>query len=87
MLTTHAHTGVRGGRLDLHGESRTTSWTRLARTAWAGDMFVVVRNSNQGGGGGGGVGWRPGDIIVVSSTEHDMTEAEECKVCALGKRE
>lgn len=70
------HTGskvlaVMGGVLDLHGEPRGLSWTRLARTARAGATQLLLERP---------VDWGPGDRIVIASTDFDPMQAEEATV-------
>lgn len=66
--------GVMGGSLDLHGEDRGPSWTRLAATAAAGADRITLERA---------VDWRPGDRIVVASTDFDPTQAEERGITAV----
>jgi cell migration-inducing and hyaluronan-binding protein len=63
-----------GGTLDLHGEPRGPGWTRLAQTASDGTNELVLQEP---------VSWRPGDRIVVASTDFDMNQAEEMTVSAV----
>src|ERR1700733_11265173 len=55
-----------GGTLNLHG-NRTNSWTKLSKTAEAGSNSIEVLNA---------AGWRPGDMIVLASTDFDPHQAE-----------
>src|SRR5690606_8662207 len=59
-----------GGTLDLHGADR-LGWTRLAATAEAGATSLRLRDAHD---------WRPGDRIVVASTDFDPNHAEELEV-------
>jgi cell migration-inducing and hyaluronan-binding protein len=59
-----------GGRLELHGESR-TGWTRLAATASVGATELQLVGS---------VPWRAGDRVVVAATDFDPMQAEELDV-------
>ena len=54
--------GVRYGHLDLHGRARTHSWTRLARTAAAGDTIIELVVA---------VDWAVGETIVLTPTSRD----------------
>ena len=54
--------GVRFGHLDLHGRARTHSWTRLARTAAAGDTIIELVVA---------VDWAVGETIVLTPTSRD----------------
>lgn len=65
---------VMGGRLELHGTPRRPSWTRLIKSARAGSSQLVVERS---------VDWKPGDLIVVASTDFQPLQAEEARVRAV----
>ncbi len=65
---------VLGGVLDLHGEPRGPSWTRLARTAQKGASQLVLERP---------VDWKPGGLIVVASTDFNPFQAEEAVVKAV----
>jgi cell migration-inducing and hyaluronan-binding protein len=65
---------VVGGALDLHGEVLGPTWTRLAATAKAGADALDLERP---------VLWRPGDRIVVASTDFDQYQAEERTVRAV----
>ncbi len=58
---------VISGSLDLHGETR-VPWTRLAANAAAGATQIQLN---------GPIDWRPGDRIVLASTDFDPLQAEE----------
>ena len=58
---------VQGGSLELYGQSK-LSWTRLNKTAKAGDSELVLETE---------VDWQPGDHIVIASTDFDYAQAEE----------
>jgi cell migration-inducing and hyaluronan-binding protein len=58
----------------MHGEPREPSWTRLAETAAAGATKIVLERP---------VSWRPGDRIVISSTELDPHQAEDVTIAAV----
>jgi len=57
-----------GGVLRLIGADVGASWTDLAATAAANQNGLVLRSSP---------GWKPGQRIVVASTDFDMYQAEE----------
>lgn len=56
-----------GGKLQLHGD-RDNSWTKLTKTAKAGDTRIQVMDAR---------GWRKGDEIVLASTDFDPRQAEK----------
>ncbi|MFC4455570.1 G8 domain-containing protein [Deinococcus sonorensis] len=62
--------GVMGGRLDLHGEAR-TSWTRLAQTARTGSTTLTVQDAPD---------WRPGDLLALATTDFDSAQTETVAV-------
>src|SRR5215510_4649864 len=62
-----------GGTLSLHG-NRTNSWTKLSKTADAGSNSIEVLNA---------AGWRPGDEIVLASTDFDPRQAERRTIAAI----
>jgi hypothetical protein len=64
---------VRTAELYLHGRHR-VSWTKLAETATVGNTTLVLRDDTD---------WEVGDHIFVSSTEHQMLQAEECYIIAV----
>jgi hypothetical protein len=64
---------ISGGTLRLHGD-RTHTWTRLAKTAEAGATTIEVLNA---------YGWRPGDEIVLASTDYDPRQAERRTIRAI----
>ena len=55
------------GRLELHGDPR-EGWTRLGATAAAGATSITLERA---------MDWRPGDRIVIASTDFDFEQAEE----------
>ncbi len=65
--------GVMGGVLELHGEPR-LAWTRLDATAPAGASQITLARAPD---------WRPGDRIVVASTDLDPFQAEEAVIAAV----
>lgn len=62
---------VNGGRLDLHGR-RTTSWTRLAKTAKAGDTSIVLDKPV----------WGAGKRLVIAPTNYWLEQTEDVRVVA-----
>ncbi|GAM19655.1 hypothetical protein SAMD00019534_028300 [Acytostelium subglobosum LB1] len=75
---------AKGGTIEMHGEVRYPSWTRLNVTAQAsnpsdilGPIITLATN----------VTWQPGDKIVISSTDYDQFQTEQnellpCTQCA-----
>ncbi|BDI30216.1 hypothetical protein CCAX7_22670 [Capsulimonas corticalis] len=64
---------VMGGVLELHGERRRVSWTRLAENAPAGSDRLRLADTAD---------WRPGDWIAVASTDFDPAQCEMKRVLA-----
>ncbi|WAT17936.1 G8 domain-containing protein [Aurantiacibacter sp. MUD11] len=62
-----------GGTLSLHGD-RENAWSKLARTAEAGATQIEVLDAS---------GWRPGDEIVLASTDFDPRQAERRRITAI----
>jgi hypothetical protein len=62
-----------GGTLNLHG-TRTNTWTKLSKTAEAGNTSVEVLNAEQ---------WKVGDEIVLASTDYDPRQAERRTIAAI----
>ncbi len=60
-----------GGRLDLFGNKKSVTWTRLRSDAKAGQNYIEVHKNSS---------WKVGDKLVVSSTGFDMNEAEEVTI-------
>ena len=56
-----------GGTLNLHGENRQNTWSKLSATANAGSTSIQVLSA---------AGWRVGDEIVLASTDFDPRQAE-----------
>jgi cell migration-inducing and hyaluronan-binding protein len=65
---------IMGGTLNLHGEQRLNTWTKLASTANAGSTSIQVLNA---------AGWRVGDEIALASTDFDPRQAERRTVAAI----
>src|SRR5262245_54844418 len=63
-----------GGTLNLHGENRQNTWTKLANTANAGSTSIEVLNA---------AGWRVGDEIVLASTDFNPRQAERRTISAI----
>ncbi|XP_045037491.2 fibrocystin-L [Desmodus rotundus] len=61
---------VREGILDLHGLPVPVVWTRLARTAQAGERTLTLQEA---------VTWKPGDQVVIASTGHRHSQRENEK--------
>ncbi|MEO6388077.1 MAG: G8 domain-containing protein [Croceibacterium sp.] len=64
---------VMSGTLELHGD-RDHTWTKLASTAAAGSTRLEVLDAS---------GWRPGDEIVLASTDFDPRQAEKRTITAI----
>ena len=64
---------VRNAELYLHGRPRMTPWTKLAETARVGNTTLVLREDTD---------FEPGDLIIVTTTEKNMLETEECEVAS-----
>lgn len=75
-LTAKAVAVMEGGTLDLHGEPR-LSWTRLAATAPAGAALLTLERDAD---------WRPGDRLVVASTDFDPMWYDEAVVAGRSGR-
>jgi hypothetical protein len=58
---------LRNGALDMHGQVRQPTWTKLAGTASAGSSTITVK---------GPVDWKVGEFIVVAPTNYEFLEAE-----------
>ncbi|NP_001305057.1 PKHD1 like 1, tandem duplicate 1 isoform X1 [Danio rerio] len=59
--------GVRQGVLDLHGIPVPMTWTRLSQTAQGGSSTLTLMDA---------VTWKIGDEIVIASTGHRHSQAE-----------
>jgi hypothetical protein len=57
-----------GGRMDFHGAPLSRTWVRLGASAKAGDTSVVL--------GEPVTGWRVGDRIIVTATQHTYAAKE-----------
>lgn len=64
---------VMGGIVDLHGRPD-VSWTKLAATAPEGARSITLERT---------VGWRPGERIVIASTDFDYDQFEERTITAV----
>ncbi len=62
-----------GGTLNLHG-NREDSWTKLAKTAAAGSNTIEVMDTGD---------WKPGDRIVLASTDFDPHQAERRTIAGI----
>ena len=68
----------RAGVLDIHGATRTPTWTRLDATAAVGTHVIVLSDA---------VDWQPGEHLVIASSEMDISQNEEVVIAAvLGPR-
>lgn len=65
--------GVMGGKLELHGASR-TSWTTLDANAAAGATSITLATAPD---------WRAGDRIVIASTDFNPLWVDEVTVTAV----
>jgi cell migration-inducing and hyaluronan-binding protein len=65
---------IMGGTLNLHGERRLNTWTKLASTANAGSTSIQVLDASS---------WRVGDEIVLASTDFDPRQAEQRTISAI----
>src|SRR3954469_8983833 len=63
-----------GGTLNLHGENRQNTWSKLSATANAGSTSIQVLSA---------AGWRAGDEIVLASTDFDPRQAERRTISAV----
>jgi cell migration-inducing and hyaluronan-binding protein len=63
-----------GGTLNLHGENRQNTWSKLAKTADAGSNSIEVLSA---------AGWRVGDEIVLASTDFNPRQAERRTISAI----
>src|SRR5579872_2159332 len=62
-----------GGTLNLHGTEK-NSWTKLAKTAEAGNNSIEVLNAGD---------WKKGDVIVLASTDFDPHQAERRTIAGI----
>lgn len=69
---------VMGGVLDLHGRHHAVNWTHLASTADTGSTTLHLADA---------VDWRPGDEIVVASTDYDASDCETFTVKAVSDKD
>jgi hypothetical protein len=63
-----------GGRVDLHGESGITSWTKMANPSTAGATSLSLVDA---------AGWKVGDSIVVTTGSSEPNETETRSVTAI----
>jgi G8 domain len=68
--------GVMGGKLDMHGRD-VVSWTGLDTTAEPGDSEIVLQEASS---------WKPGDRIVLASTDYWSSHDEERTVTWVSDR-
>eukprot|EP01065_Artemidia_motanka_P011113 TRINITY_DN1597_c1_g1_i1.p1 TRINITY_DN1597_c1_g1~~TRINITY_DN1597_c1_g1_i1.p1 ORF type:complete len:4659 (+),score=1172.05 TRINITY_DN1597_c1_g1_i1:71-14047(+) len=67
---------VRGGVVQMFGQPKLPTWTRLSTTAFAGTKSISLR---------GGTNWVVGDEIVVAPGSYDHLEAETRVITAITK--
>ena len=67
---------VPGGRLALHGQTR-TAWTRLAGTVAPGTTTITLSQD---------VDWRVGDRVVIAPSGFDPQQAEDRRITAVTGR-
>ena len=60
---------MKGGRLDLHGQTRSPSWTRLETPVDAGEREMTLQ-------AGAAMDWPAGEEIAIGTTSHDVAETE-----------
>ena len=68
--------GIMGGKLELHGASR-TGWTTLDATAQAGATQITLATTTD---------WRAGDRIVIASTDLNPLWVDEATVVSVQGR-
>lgn len=66
--------GVRFGTIDLHGNKRLTTWTRLQHTAEVGDTSITLLESTD---------WAVGEEIVIATTSFDNDQSETRVITAV----
>lgn len=65
---------IRYGTLDLHGLPKTPTWTRLGRTAMAGDDTLVLTEP---------VNWQHNDEIAIASSAWGPSEVEKRRISSI----
>eukprot|EP00731_Ephydatia_muelleri_P028251 Em0019g1124a len=66
---------VREGTLELHGQPLNVTWTRLAKTANAGDRTLYLTQA---------VDWQVGGSVVIAATGFVQTENEDGTIASIG---
>eukprot|EP00756_Hemistasia_phaeocysticola_P017665 Hpha_TRINITY_DN15550_c6_g9::TRINITY_DN15550_c6_g9_i1::g.104534::m.104534 len=67
---------VRGGTVQLHGQPKVPTWTRLEATADKDSTSVLLRESTN---------WVAGDEIVIAPSSFDQLEAEQRTITSVEK--
>lgn len=60
-----------GGTIELHGAPRLITWTKLSATASPGEKQIMLERAPD---------WKPGERIVIASTDFDPHQAEEVTI-------
>jgi hypothetical protein len=68
--------GVRFGTLDMHGPTRTPTWTELEMTSEAGSTTITLREA---------VDWVVGEEIAIAPTDFEARHAERRTIVAIDK--
>jgi hypothetical protein len=66
--------GVRFGTLDMHGPTRTPTWTELESTSLAGSNTITLKEA---------VDWAVGEEISIAPTSYEAREAERRTISAI----
>ena len=66
--------GVRFGTLDMHGPTRTPTWTELETTSLAGSNTITLKEQ---------VDWQVGEEISIAPTSYEAREAERRTISAI----
>ena len=65
------------GRLEIHGQGRKITWTKLDGDISKNDtVFQVIDN----------VDWKVGDKLIIATTDHDMYQTEERTIVSINNR-
>jgi cell migration-inducing and hyaluronan-binding protein len=73
-MGTKALCAMMGGTIEMHGERRAVTWTKLIATAHPGDQQITLERAPE---------WREGDRIVIASTDFEPHQAEEVTIRAV----
>jgi hypothetical protein len=60
--------GVRYSTIDIHGETRTPTWSELESTALAAQNQITIKEA---------VDWRAGEVIIIASTDFEKSQTEK----------